>query len=179
MAPETCQDTFVESIRQAAAARDADALHKLYDQTDIREYAKASDERLDARFINEPTCANIQHTVQEIKTLWKSLDEVESAERTEQQQRQAENLLNGAQAQILSRNRSQVIAGMETVKTYLLDTERAFVGRVLPPALRRAEASRMCSKHVTRFRISSGPLTGNLIALTGPSRRPQAPLMHG
>ncbi|EPQ0562662.1 type IV secretory system conjugative DNA transfer family protein [Pseudomonas aeruginosa] len=131
MAPETCQDTFVDSIRQAAAARDADALHKLYDQTDIREYAKASDERLDARFINDPTCANIQHTVQEIKTLWKSLDEVESAERTEQQQRQAENLLNGAQAQILSRNRAQVLAGMETVKTYLLDTERAFVGKGL------------------------------------------------
>lgn len=41
-ATETCADPYVEAVRQAAAARDTDALHKLYDQTRLVAHSGAT-----------------------------------------------------------------------------------------------------------------------------------------
>ncbi|WP_225011523.1 type IV secretory system conjugative DNA transfer family protein [Pseudomonas aeruginosa] len=129
-ATETCADPYVEAVRQAAAARDTDALHKLYDQTRLVAHSGATAERLDARFLGA-SCARIESTISGINVLEKSLDQVEAEEAIAGQDKAGLDLVNGAQRAIQSGKRADVIAGLETIRNYLANAENAFSGKSL------------------------------------------------
>lgn len=129
-ATETCADPYVEAVRQAAAARDTDALHKLYDQTRLVAHSGATAERLDARFLGA-SCARIESTISGINVLEKSLDQVEAEEAIEAQDKANRDLVNGAQRLIASGRPSDVVAGLETLQSYFSRAEPAFAGKGL------------------------------------------------
>lgn len=125
---EPCADQNINSLRNAAMARNPDALHKLYDETGILAPSGATPERLDARFMSAPTCRDIESTVQAILTQGKTLDQLESVEAIERKAAQDYAVINGARQQIMTGQTPNVLAGLETLRVHLLDAEKSYAG---------------------------------------------------
>ena len=132
---EPCASPELNQLRKAAAAKDTEALHKLYQEMDLLEPSGATPERLDARFISAPSCRDIDTLVMTIRPEAgrpsETLDSIEAREAITRQALLDYDQINGARQQIMSGSASNVLAGLDTIRLHLQEAEKAYAGREL------------------------------------------------